>query len=322
MNPFSAQKLQLFRSSSAMPAASVKLYAFRSPDVALPLVLPVREYESPARAFKRHQLILRYHPDLRALFSEYPPDIRVNSFEAVTTSDLKVSAVLVANGGKDYSPSNFRIERFKQVFGAAGKNTLLLGLAPALGLNSNERAAFHEQISENASLLVGMGGDDVCPTLYKQENIHSRCTNATRDREEMSLLKTYFNKGRGFFLGVCRGSQLAAVALGYSLIQDLPTQVGSEIPHANDYHLVHPLNTTHRHLQSAIANHIPNYYSFHHQAVVYKPGGPLELAGVGPDGVVEALEFKNGRGLLVQFHPEYTNNSLGQNFFDVIAKKT
>jgi putative glutamine amidotransferase len=57
--------------------------------------------------------------------------------------------------------------------------------------------------------------------------------------------------------------------------------------------------------------------SYHHQAVIFREGGPLEIAARSADGVTEATEFKNGRGLLLQFHPELMDNDLG---FEIIKK--
>lgn len=299
--------------------AAVELYAFHSQNLALPLVLPVRDAETPLQAFERHQRVLSNTPDLVDLFEGRSPRLRVESFEPVRAAELQSSALLVANSAKDYTNSHLRIGRFKELFKNAGKKTLLLALTPTLGWSPSDAKDFQNLIADKAPLLVGMGGDDVSTKLYNQDDIHAKFTNATRDREELALLKTYFKKGQGFYLGVCRGSQLAAVALGYQLIQDLPTQVGSDVAHANDYHVVHPAKTTHQILKTLTVGFEPNFYSFHHQAVIYKTGGPLELAALGSDGVVEALEFKNGRGLLVQFHPEYTAGPIGQSFFNVLS---
>lgn len=310
--------LQVLASASL---ASIELYSFHSSDLALPLVLPVRHSETPMQAFEKHQRTLNNTPDLVDLFEGRWPLLHIDSFQKIQFTELESSALLIANSAKDYTTSNYRITRFQTVFKNAGKKSLLLALTPTLGWNPTEAKEFQNLIAENAPLLVGMGGDDVSAQFYNQPDIHAKFTNPTRDREELSLLKTYFKMGRGFYLGVCRGSQLAAVALGYKLIQDLPTQVGSEVPHANDYHAVHPVRTTNQILKSVISKFEPNFYSFHHQAVIYRTGGPLELAAMGSDGVVEALEFKNGRGLLVQFHPEYTTDPVGQNFFNVLSNQ-
>jgi putative glutamine amidotransferase len=55
--------------------------------------------------------------------------------------------------------------------------------------------------------------------------------------------------------------------------------------------------------------------------IAYKPGGLLELAAVGPDGVVEALEFKNGRGILMQFHPELMQSSFGDSIIKQVLRQ-
>jgi gamma-glutamyl-gamma-aminobutyrate hydrolase PuuD len=47
-------------------------------------------------------------------------------------------------------------------------------------------------------------------------------------------------------------------------------------------------------------------FSWHHQAVKFSANTPFEVAGIVPGSPFpEALESRNGRAFLSQFHPEY-----------------
>ena len=113
-------------------------------------------------------------------------------------------------------------------------------------------------------------------------------------------------------MGICRGSQIASVALGYELIQDIPFHLENDIGHSDTWHDIHLLPTTHSILKETASKSDTLYVnSLHHQSVKFKEGGPLEIAARSDDGITEATEFKNGRGLLLQFHPELMENNLG-----------
>lgn len=99
-----------------------------------------------------------------------------------------------------------------------------------------------------------------------------------------------------------------------ALFQDIPLQIGKRVEHADNWHHIDILDTSHG-LLTPLADHSEkmHVYSYHHQAIDFKlkKDDPLQLAAVTKDGVTEALEFKNGRGLLLQFHPELMGNKLG-----------
>ncbi len=96
------------------------------------------------------------------------------------------------------------------------------------------------------------------------------------------------------------------MALGYELVQDIPIQIGKTVSHGDDWHEI-TLSKTKNGLLQSVAEKTSTLYvnSYHHQAVIFKDDGPLQIAARSKDGVTEATEFKNGRGLLLQFHPEY-----------------
>jgi putative glutamine amidotransferase len=195
-------------------------------------------------------------------------------------------------------------------------------IASSLGLSLSENQEYLKLISEKFPFLVAMGGDDVDPSRYHQENLHSRNVIPERDRFEIQMIKAYTQNQKGFLLGVCRGSQISSVALGYSLNQHVPFHIGTDVAHGNDWHDIKTFKTEHNILSKLAGDKgLLRINSLHHQSIRYVEGGPLQLAAVSPDGVTEALEFRNGRGILLQFHPELMGNALGAQIISEVVKQ-
>jgi putative glutamine amidotransferase len=118
-------------------------------------------------------------------------------------------------------------------------------------------------------------------------------------------------KGGKPILGICLGMQFTNVVSGGTMIQDIPSQVGTKVAHRiNDKHTLHKVNiergsVLHKILDAETAT----VYSIHHQAV-QKVGGDLKVIARSDDGVIEALQRTDGPfGLFVQWHPELMDNA-------------
>ena len=161
------------------------------------------------------------------------------------------------------------------------------------------------------SLLDGLllsGGDDVPPEAYGREPLpQTRTLSPKRHRFEKAMVEAWLRTDKPI-LGICRGLQEVNVVCGGTLVQDIPTQVGTGVIHrapkgsppAAHTVKVEP-GTTLRSLLSIAAVRVN---SNHHQAAGDVAKG-LRVSARSPDGVIEALEFTDGRfGLLVQWHPE------------------
>jgi putative glutamine amidotransferase len=156
------------------------------------------------------------------------------------------------------------------------------------------------------------GGEDVHPRFYNKPEYLKYCygsdVSEARDEFELQLL-TYTEKSAVPVLGICRGLQLANVFFGGSLIPDIPSWgkfSHSKLPDGQDkYHTVQvdPASV----LQKIIQQKEGFINSNHHQSAD-KIGNGLVVAALSHDGVVEALERKNGESkpflCLVQWHPE------------------
>jgi putative glutamine amidotransferase len=107
-------------------------------------------------------------------------------------------------------------------------------------------------------------------------------------------------------LGICRGQQLLNVALGGSLVQDLPSEgVDTHRQQAPRHGLAHAFSVEPESRLARIFGETQfQVNSFHHQAVrAVAPS--LRAVAWAPDGTIEALESAEHPWLLaVQFHPE------------------
>jgi len=154
--------------------------------------------------------------------------------------------------------------------------------------------------------LVLIGGADVPPSAYNEKPHETvKVLTAQRYNFERKLISLWLSSEKPL-LGVCLGMQFANVVSGGSLIQDIPSQVGTKVNH-REYHQVkiEPSSSLGEILNATEAS----VYSNHHQAVK-DVGKNLKVVAHSDDGVIEAMErVSGGFGLFVQWHPEQMDNT-------------
>ncbi len=179
-------------------------------------------------------------------------------------------------------------------------------LIPATVAESTLRAIY-----ERLDGVMLPGGGDVDPALYTTEERHPTVHKVSdeRDRAEMALTRWAYEDNLPAF-GICRGIQVMNVALGGTLVQDIPSQVNTELLHdlPNDQPrstLLHDVQIEQDSQLGSILGDIQvRVNSLHHQAV--GAIAPLvKLAARATDGVIEAFEVPNKDFIMaVQWHPE------------------
>jgi putative glutamine amidotransferase len=157
--------------------------------------------------------------------------------------------------------------------------------------------------------LVLTGGEDIDPSFFgAPRHPATGVANDDRDRCELALAREAAAR-RLPTLAICRGVQVLNVALGGSLIQDLPTERGGRIDHDAESargDRVHPVALAAGSRLNGIVNAASiSTNSFHHQAVD-RLGTGLCAVGTSPDGIVEAVECADRAWWMVgvQWHPE------------------
>ena len=189
----------------------------------------------------------------------------------------------------------------------------LAGLVPiVIPPLSNPEAALSIIGAVDAVLLTG--GEDVDPDLYgQQRNEHSGPPNRLRDQTEIALVLAA-REARKPLLAICRGPQLLNVALGGTLIQDIPSQVPGALKHNSEDERgarIHDVTIEPGSLIAAAVGgtHI-SVNSLHHQSIL-EPAPGLKVTARAPDGIIEGVESETPGwwAMAVQWHPEEMNDS-------------
>ena len=160
--------------------------------------------------------------------------------------------------------------------------------------------------------LILTGGADYNPLWMGEEpSTHLHGINRERDLAELLTARLAFNRQIPT-LGICRGIQTLAIALGGKVAQDIQEAASSGtviIKHAQDADRSEPTHSV-RIADGSILSGIYegetiHVNSFHHQAVA-QPGPHFRITATAPDGTVEAIESTEHKAVMgVQWHPEW-----------------
>ncbi|MDH5428477.1 MAG: gamma-glutamyl-gamma-aminobutyrate hydrolase family protein [Nitrospirota bacterium] len=220
-------------------------------------------------------------------------------------------------GGKE--PTYFLRARYLQAIQEAGGIPLVLPL-----ISSRTQQAYLLQRVDG--LLVTGSGSDLAPHHYGESQEYSfQHMSEERARLELGLSKLAFEH-QVPTLGICGGMQSMNVALGGTLIQDIPAQLATKIQHQQKKsaeHTAHLIQIEPKTLLRRIMKKasIP-VNSSHHQSVKAVPGS-FQISAVAPDGVIEAIEAESHSFWLgVQWHPEflYRKDVLQNRLFSAFIK--
>ncbi len=204
-----------------------------------------------------------------------------------------ITAHMGADGSCQLAPGYWRS------VAAAGAVPVLL---PPLG-----DAAAMASALERVDAVVLSGGGDIHPLMLGEEpspRLHGVCPE--RDMAELQLASMALDMQMPV-LGICYGMQVATVALGGSVAQDLGDAAG-RVMHTQTMPREWPCHTVTlaqgSRLASIMGTERTAVNSFHHQAVDHC-GPHLRVTATAEDGVVEAVESAEGKPVVgVQWHPE------------------
>lgn len=169
-----------------------------------------------------------------------------------------------------------------------------------------------DEILDRLHGLLFSGGGDIDPRRYGVDDIHSKTygIDELRDSFELDLFRGAIERDMPIFC-ICRGIQVANVALGGTLIQDIASEVGDEIEHGQSHagfgagDKSHPVRVeSGSRLQEIYGSSEIGTNSHHHQAL--KDVSPeLRVIARAPDGIIEAVDRPASTWFLgVQWHPE------------------
>lgn len=155
--------------------------------------------------------------------------------------------------------------------------------------------------------LVLSGGGDIHPAYLGGEELHAEAAPINRDRDdwEVGLFRAALDRDLPV-LGICRGIQIMAVALGGTLHQHLPDVLGHDDhrPEPGSYAST-AVRTQPGSRLAAVIGPDAKVACHHHQAVRGLDGTDLVPTAWSGDGAIEALEHADHDFVLgVQWHPE------------------
>ncbi len=178
------------------------------------------------------------------------------------------------------------------------------------------RAERIDALLAGLSGLVLTGGPDLHPRAYGAEPHPALGPTVEEiDLFELALVRAADRRGMPV-LAICRGMQALNVARGGTLVQDLPTEHGTEVAHRQTepgWVPTHPVRLApSSRLAGLLGGPEVEVNSFHHQAL-RRLGDGLHAVGWAPDGVIEAVEGDDGRFVVgVQWHAESLMDEPGQ----------
>ena len=213
------------------------------------------------------------------------------------------------------------------------QSVIRAGGTPVIIPPSADKAVLMNTLDHIDALILS-GGGDINPLYCGEEPVPGlRGNNSERDLPELLITRLAYNRQMPM-LGICRGIQTLAVALGGKVCQDIsstpgpsPIGRGGSVKHSQDADRSEPTHS----VTIAEDSTLYNIYiealktpplregaggrlegdggrllvnSFHHQAVS-EPGERFRVVATATDGIIEVIESSEFKSILgVQWHPE------------------
>lgn len=234
---------------------------------------------------------------LRDVYSSYP--------------EAKHQPIIGLTANYEGVDATLRDRYYKQVVAAGGTPVIIPPIADKEVLVNTLR---------HLDGLILTGGGDHNP-LWSGEEPSPKLHNINRERDLAELMLTRLAYNRQIpMLGICRGIQTLAIALGGKVEQDIT----ATIKHSQDADRSEPTHSVSLVKDSTLYNIYEAkrifVNSFHHQAVS-EPGERFRVTAKSSDGIIEAIESNEYKSILgVQWHPEWLGAEGGKIFGWLIGK--
>ena len=208
--------------------------------------------------------------------------------------------VILITNNYAVDPNNFGVGRYIRVKENFVNAILKAGGVPILSAHGD--ADTYARIADG---VMFTGGSDINPVHYGEKPyMEGRSYVDERDEMEIAICKSFYELNKPM-LGVCRGIQTINVALGGTIVQDIPTMVElsahkqSLFPDKPAHYVRSTEGSAMRKLfgEEFIVN------THHHQSVRDCAPG-FRATAVTDEGVIEAIEHESLPIIGTQWHPE------------------
>jgi putative glutamine amidotransferase len=182
------------------------------------------------------------------------------------------------------------------------------------------------ELLDTLDALILAGGGDVDPMLYAGK-AHPAIYGIDRQRDDSEIALVLEARERGTpTLAICRGCQVLNVALGGSLIEHLPDELGDRVAHRGSAAGTRSSHAVEVEPGSGLARTLGaervEASSSHHQGI-RRLARELSVVARAEDGAIEGVELPRHPFLLgVQWHPEHTagEDPAQQRLFDALVE--
>ncbi len=171
--------------------------------------------------------------------------------------------------------------------------------------------------SETIDGLLIMGGPDIHPSQYGEENIGCQ---EILGSDSLETLKQVYLKAVDRqipIMGICMGMQFINIMHGGSLVQHM------EKPHSNgDLDVEIEVRFIENEILAMLFGKRNTTVKCHHHQCIKKVGTGLSVIAYSEDGTIEAIQNKDYPFLLgVEWHPERTHSEVSHQLFERFANE-
>jgi putative glutamine amidotransferase len=207
--------------------------------------------------------------------------------------------VILITNGYAVDPNNFGVGRYIRIKENYVNAILRAGGVPVLSAHGD--ADTYARIADG---VLFSGGSDINPIHYGEKPYKEDCHYMDdRDEMELAICKSFYELKKPM-LGVCRGIQTINVALGGTLVQDIPSMVELS---AHSQRLfdkpAHYVKSTPGSKMRELFGEEFIVNTHHHQSVKDCAPG-LRATVLTDEGVIEAVEHESLPIIAAQWHPE------------------
>ncbi len=214
-----------------------------------------------------------------------------------------------------------RIQRYVAAVQSAAADPVVVSLG-------RSREELKKLVKSLDGIVLSGSPADVDPALYHAaRNSKTAESDAYRDHTDFALLEYAFAEQKPV-LAICFGIQSLNVFLGGTLVQDIPSEVGSAVEHewedeAGVPETFHRIQIDRQSMLATLAGvSEARVNSSHHQAIL-QPGHNLRVVARAEDQVIEAVEWTGDSNWVVgvQWHPErmVEKDALAQSLFRTLV---